>query len=324
MSSESVDRSDDLRIAMIVSSFLACTLHTIGFWALWNVKHKNIFIAIERLYLLNLSVAENIHSSFLALSNFLFLYKYDEAGRYMFICGFGGAFVWYMSVLIMFTFDRFLSLYLNVRYTFWLNKTKTLVILVICFGFGVFADALLIYFAKKDFEQTLKVISVYLWVPFDGIFILVAISTYIYILVCIKRQRREDITKVLATKYNRETENASLNVGRRKSSNLLPESEKYLTWKSFIVPLLLISSFLLLIGIPDNIFFWSFILKKKLHPLFEPVTFILYPTGISADAIIYTLCPKNMRQFLMRKFKKLFCRNHNSDVKLDSNEYTRI
>ena len=79
MSSESVDRSDDLRIAMIVSSFLACTLHTIGFWALWNVKHKNIFIAIERLYLLNLSVAENIHSSFLALSNILFLYKYDEA-----------------------------------------------------------------------------------------------------------------------------------------------------------------------------------------------------------------------------------------------------
>ena len=318
--------SDGLRIAMIASSFLACTLHTIGFWALWNVKHKNTFIAIERLYLLHLSVAENIHSSFLALANFLFLYKYDEAGRYMFIFGFGGAFVWYMCVLIMLTFDRFLSLYLNVHYTLWLNEKKTKVILGICFGLGVLANTLLIYFSEKDFEQTLKVISLYLWVPLDDIFISVAIVTYIYILVRIKRERRENIKKVLATKYYRETENKNINVGRRKSSNLLLKSDKYLTWKSYIIPLLLILTFLVFIGIPDNIYFWSFILNKKLHPLFEPITFILYPTGISADAIIYTLCPKNMRQFLMRKFKKFFCRNHNSDVKLNSDrsEYTRI
>ena len=122
----------------------------------------------------------------------------------------------------------------------------------------------------------------------DDVFILVAIGTYIYILGRIKRQQKEDIKKILTTKYNRKTENTSTNVGRRKSSNLLLKSEKYLTWKSYIVPLLLILTFLVFIGIPDNIYFWSFILKKKLHPLFEPITFILYPTGISADAIIYT------------------------------------
>ena len=165
--------------------------------------------------------------------------------------------------------------------------------------------------------------SVYLWVPFDDVFILVAIVTYIYIFVSIKRKQRENITGILAS-YNRETENININVGRRKSSNLSLKSEKYLTWKSYIVPLLLISTFLVFIGIPDNVYFCFFILNKKLPPWFEPITFILYPIGISADAIIYTLCPKNMRQFLMRKFKKLFYRNHNSDVKLDSNEYTRI
>ena len=196
-------------------------------------------------------------------------------------------------------------------------------ILGICFGFGFLADILLFCFLENDYEQTLTVMSVYLWVPFDDVFILVAIVTYIYIFVSIKRKQRENITGILAS-YNRETENININVGRRKSSILSLKSEKYLTWKSYIVPLLLISTFLVFIGIPDNVYFCFFILNKKLPPWFEPITFILYPIGIIADAFIYTLCPKFMRQFLMKKFKKLFCRNHNSDVKLDRHEYIRI
>ena len=193
MSIASDETSDDLRIAMIVISFVTIILHTIGSLALWNVKHKNPFIAIERLYLLNFSVAENIHSFFLALTNFLFLIKHNEAGRYTFIFGYSGAFVWYMCVLIMLTFDRFLSLYLNVRYTLWLNEKKTKVILGICFGFGVLADILFLCFVENNFEQTLTVMSVYLWVPFDDVFILVAIVTYIYIFVSIKRKQRENV-----------------------------------------------------------------------------------------------------------------------------------
>ena len=112
----------------------------------------------------------------------------------------------------MLTFDRFLSLYLNVRYTLWLNEKKTKVILGICFGFGVLADILFFCFLENNFEQTLTVMSVYLWVPFDDVFILVAIVTYIYIFVSIKRKQRENITGILAS-YNRETENININVG---------------------------------------------------------------------------------------------------------------
>ena len=309
MALTSASLMNDLRIAMIVMGFLACALHTIGFWALWNVKHENPYIAIERLYLLNLSVAENIHSAFLALSYFFFWYRYDEVGRHMFIFGLGGAFVWYMAILIMFTFDRFLALYLKESYTTLIDKRKVIIILRISFGLGLLAAILLIYFERKrDFEQTLVVIALYVWIPFDYIFILTSVTTYIYFAVRIRRS--EVITKISINDF--ETDN-----GRTE------KNEEFLTWKSNTVPLLLILTFVVFIGIPDNIHFWSFILKKELPALFESISFILYPTGIAADAIIYILCPKNMRQFLMRKLRELFRCHQTNDIKVGSNRISR-
>ena len=88
--------------------------------------------------------------------------------------------------------------------------------------------------------------------------------------------------------------------------------------------LVLILTFVVFIGIPDNIHFWSYILKKKLPVLFEPISFILYPTGIAADAIIYILCPKNMRQFLIRKMREQLFRCHQtSDITVSSNRISR-
>ena len=301
-----------LRVAKIALSAVACVLHTIGFWALWNVKQNNPFMAAQRLYLLNLSVAENIHSLFFALFNLFFLLGYRELGRYMFICGGGGAFVWYITIMIMLTVDRFLTVYLNVRYISMWNKKKTKVVFRICFGLAFSVNLMLILYLK-DFEQSLRMIVLFLWFPFDNIFTLTAVITYTYIMVSI--MRRKDALRaasVPSTKRMESNSTSSLDNNNkdeqgRKSSlySSVSLSTPTWTWKTFIVPLFLILVFVFFFGLPDSTYFWFFILGKDLPPWLSVVSFSLYPTGFGLDAIIYIWCSKDVRRFLMKKLS--FC-----------------
>ena len=84
----------------------------------------------------------------------------------------------------MFAVNRFLLIYFNVRYiTLFDIKKLTKVNLGICFGIGVFANALVIYFLEKDLEKTLKFNSVYSWLGIPGNKMLNIIMIYIPILI---------------------------------------------------------------------------------------------------------------------------------------------
>ena len=163
-----------------VSSIMIWVLNVSAFWRLWHFKHENIFIVNEQLYYLNLYATMCIHSTLVIFSNLLFLCKYNEMGRLMFICG-GGAFVWYISSLVVFILNRFLAIHFNIRYIPWLDKRKAKVAIGICFGLGVLGNVLLIYFLDEDFENNYESNSVYLWVSMDYIFILICVIIHIFI-----------------------------------------------------------------------------------------------------------------------------------------------
>ena len=146
-------------------------------WDLWNFKYENAFIACETLYFLNLLVANITHLVSRKLSLLLFLQKYNELVRYIFICRVG-AFVWFKLIMIMLAINRCLSIYLNVRYITLFDIRKIAkVVLGVCFGIGVFTSTLLNYFYDK--EKTLYIISCF---PLNEILILIYIyvATYNY------------------------------------------------------------------------------------------------------------------------------------------------
>ena len=308
------------QVAKVVLSIVACTLHSIGFWALWKVKQRNPFKVAQRLYLMNLSVAENVHSLFLALYNLLFLLEHDKAGFYMFICGGGGAFFWYMSVLIWLTLDRFLAVHLEIRYiTVW-GKSKTKVVLQICFWVAVGINILLCLY-MKNFEQSLELISYYLWFPVDNFFILAAFGTYAYIMVRITKRKDAFLASSTPKLGRSSTTNPTpSNVleydhkavySREKSPNSTndsnPENSVHgipkFSWKTFLVPSLLILTFVIFIALPDNTYFCLFKLHKDVPAWFKNASFIAYPIGIALDAVIYILFTKDIRSFFMKKLK---------------------
>ena len=141
-------------------------------WDLRNFKYENAFIACERLYHLNLFVASTIYLASKKLLRLLFLRKYKEMSRYMFIFHVG-TFVWFKLILIMLVINRCLSIYLNVRYITLFDIRKiTKVVLAVCFGIGVLTSILLNYFIKIS----TNIISF----PFDEILIFILIYVAIY------------------------------------------------------------------------------------------------------------------------------------------------
>ena len=305
--------AEPIYILKVLLSFIASFLHCVGFWALWNVKQTNPFLITQRLYLLHLSLSENCHSFFLGL--YLILSKYDKPkwANYAFICSAGGAFIWYLSIMIMLTVDRFLTVFLNVRYLAVWNIRKTKRVLVVCFLVG-FALNLLFLVTIPTFEKSMKLFSVYLWFLVDNIFILIAILTYIYIFRRVYKPSREigdnkESVKSRAwtvTSNNNEAFETVVISGdpeRRSAASVsyIPDNKPKFPMRTFLIPLSLITTFVVFIGFPDNTYFWYFVLNKERPPVMESLFFILYPMGIMSDAIIYVLFAKDVRTFLFTK-----------------------
>ena len=302
-------------VLKVFLSFIASFLHCVGFWALWNVKQTNPYLITQRLYLLHLSLSENVHSLFLALHFILRIYDQPKWANYAFICFGGGAFIWYLSIMIMLTIDRFLTVYLNVRYLVVWNVQKTKRVLIACFLIA-FIFNIIFLVTLPTFTQALESLAIYAWFPVDNIFTLIAILTYIYIFRRVYKPPKKGCdgksntieSRAYTVSRNNEAFATVVISGdplsRSAKSSSLPKiaiSKPKFPTRTFVIPLLLISTFIVFIGFPDNTYFWYFILDKEVPPALDTLFFIFYPTGIMSDAIIYVLFAKDVRAFLFRK-----------------------
>ena len=113
---------------------VASILHSFGFFVLWRVKQKNPYLATQRLYLMHLSISENIYSIFYGLF-FVFDLTFENSTwkTVIYIIAGGGAYVWYLLILIMLTIDRFLTVYFNIRYIAVWSIRKAKQVLALCF-----------------------------------------------------------------------------------------------------------------------------------------------------------------------------------------------
>eukprot|EP00111_Clytia_hemisphaerica_P000810 TCONS_00002369-protein len=119
----------DWNVLRLSLSIIASLMHTFGFIVLWNVKQTNPYIVMQRFYLLNLSVAENVHAIFLAHYYGFKLVGNERWMNFMMICSGGGSFIWFLLILIVLTVDRFFTVYLNLRYLKHKTNRRTKIVL---------------------------------------------------------------------------------------------------------------------------------------------------------------------------------------------------
>ena len=169
----------DWNVLRLVLSVIAAVLHTFGFFVLWHVKQHNPYLITQRLYLIQLSVSENAHSIFLAHYYAFKIIGNDVWKNYMMICC-GGTFLWFLSVLIMLTLDRFCTVYLHTRYLSFWTRRRTKMVLLACFIVSATAN-LIFLLTLPDLDTTLTVFSTFLWFPLEVFFIVLLTSIYAYI-----------------------------------------------------------------------------------------------------------------------------------------------
>ena len=309
---------------------VACVLHSFGFYILWKVKQKNPYLATQRLYLMHLRVGENIYSIFYGLY-FVFdqTIDNDALSTAIYIMAGGGAYVWYLLVLIMLTFDRFLTVYYNIHYiTVW-SVRKTKQVLAVCF-FGSLTASIFFVVYLQNLKEAFVFLALYVWIPVDYIFIVVSVSTYIYIYWRVVKQRNKVTMESLneqnieiSTVSNQDSTSSSNNNSNNnnvknnnhnqnsRSSNIdnsdnntannnnnnITLHQKGVPRKSFLVPILLITTFVIFISLPDTITFVYMVAKVK-QPVFLELTFyILYPLGLISDALIYIILSKDVANY---------------------------
>eukprot|EP00111_Clytia_hemisphaerica_P000809 TCONS_00002368-protein len=171
----------DWNVLRLSLSIIASLLHTFGFIVLWNVKQTNPYLVMQRFYLLNLSVAENVHAIFLAHYYGFKLVGNERWMNFMMICSGGGSFIWFLLILIVLTVDRFFTVYLNLRYLKHKTNRRTKIVLLICFLISLILNVIFLI-TLPNLDRTLTVFAMYIWFPLEVFFIFFLVIIYAYII----------------------------------------------------------------------------------------------------------------------------------------------
>ena len=306
-------------ILQITLYIIATILHAIGLWLLSFIKHSPTFGSIQRLFFINISTCD-ILGCILSISSKIaeiVAPEWSKQESIMHRISISGMYIWYIGLMTLLTMDRFLSVYLNLRYHMVCTLRRAKWILSLLFIFSVTCTSVCLNIGTTIQVET---VMVHAWLVLDGVFLCVALLTYIYFFRKIKSNRRRESATLpppyregLLTRQTSPIIDSKQQQRQGRTRKISTKIKKTITSlkRSFFTPSLLIGNFIMFWLLPDQIFFWLNMMHKRLvSPLLIGVLLNLYPFGILLDAIIYIFFQREILSLLRKKIQKLrqiFC-----------------
>ena len=268
-----------LLIAQTIFSVIAIILHGLG---LYLLHRPNPIEVNQKLYLGNMSILEILMILFQNITIYLDTFNRNPVFQeYALWILFAVGFSW-NNVLIMLTFDRFLQVYLNIKYTLYITERRTRCIIFSCYLIGIY------------FGLTLVLVNVLLhigfWIarscfyPMYGSLVVIMFAvTYLYIYKEIRKMSH----RVQSTNHR---------INRQRRGIFIP----------FWIILTYISSIL----IPGIAFAFAFDTLNSIRYM-SYIWRFFWIVGFIADALIYTLFNEPIKKIFLRLInrKKVFLRN---------------
>ena len=175
---------------LITGRLLVAVLHGVGLFLLLKCKSD---LPNQRLLLINLAIVEMFTGFFGALKLVLMITGYFSA-RVRLVERFIGTLLYtrIRFAVLHIIMDRFLEIYLNLRYPLHMNIAKMKILSVCLWVIGIiFATINTILMYSKGMNMTRKFFEFTL-VTFDIIIVVTAISTYVFYFLKAKRVRRSE------------------------------------------------------------------------------------------------------------------------------------
>ena len=202
-------------------------------------------------------------------------------------------YVMYISIMTFITVDRFLEIYLNIKYSvIWSSKkTRTVLIIAFCISFTLMILTLLIGTRNPRF------FFIYHFLPIsNSIFLIVASVIYLCITKQILKHRRN--TKKLQQQL-------------RENNKTFYQKKSYNRFKIY-VPALIIVTFIFFMISPNFISLLNRQTRIVKLDVEKNIINILIPIGFIADAILFFFNLKAVRAALERMINRrkaaLLCR----------------
>lgn len=288
--------------------FLTITLHLFGLFLLRNVKASQNFHEIQRYLLIQLSLYELVCGlSFLVEDVIILLIDYNGSSNTVLLAKVKlvlvtiinlPSFILFVTIMLFITIDRFLYVYLNIRYPLVCRLRKIKIIFGVWQMTLVLLALLIIIFHQH--ASSFNTVAKFMWPIGDVLFLAVSIGTYSYVFMKIRKNRKIDTQ--ISSRVNSEGRNElQLNCETQFSRDIVRKNS---LMKPFFMLGLLILSFSVFIIIPDEVVFWHLLLNLKINEDLNSIMTIVFKLGYFSDAFIYIFLQKEIlkraKTFLVR------------------------
>jgi len=280
----------------IVLYFLAMCLHVFSFCTIHKTRDDLVFTETQRLYLMNLSAVEFTLSIVYITDRTLKGYFDLPKTRFVlhivkdgFLC------VWYILVMALVTIDRFLAVYLNLRYSLLWSPKKAKISIAVAFCMALGVTTILNCFVADITEFNMrKAYSVVNMPPvLDILFSVLTCLTYGYLFHRIRKYRGN------VKPYRQSTISSSTSSAIDiKQTNIKKIKRK------FYLSTLLIVTFVLFWMVPNGIHYQYYKDSKAIPFRFHFFVDLLYPIALISDAFIYIFSLPSIRRQISRFYRE--------------------
>jgi len=278
-------------------------LHLFGLYLLYTVRELDS-ADDQRLYLKHLSIVELLFCIGKILHRCLAIHGHDDLAYKAWILQTSLLFTVYTLIMILVTLDRFLAIYLNIKYKLYVTKLRINLCVGACWILSG-AVSLSCYWgtSRADVDY---VIVVYIWPAEEFLFISVACPVYFYIFVRLHENRRKT-TKTLKALQNVDKVHLTLQPSnsaskRWRTRDAIVRKVK----KNLFIPTLLIATFVLFWIVPDQMEFFSHIKGVTHSPDVYFFINLSYILAVCSDALIYTFGIPSIKKYVLnwRKWQR--------------------
>ena len=262
---------DWILLSAIILDLVVVFVHVIAIRMLIIAKINNVR-GSQRLLLLVLCVTELTFSILDINNKGLRLLEYTQYRHIWWMFSISSAVIMYIFVMTLITLDRFMDIYLNIKYDLHWYAKKTKILLTVAFVLSLLSGIPAVIVGLEDPCKVFKFLSLYVYPILEGVFVIIASLTYFYIIKQVQKHRK--ISKKIKKQL--------------RENHIIPFQKPSRNRFRIYVPTLIIITFILFTIGPNVIKFFYFLNIIQSHYI-SHIAYLLIPVGFIADPLIYIL-----------------------------------
>ena len=170
------DRHTELTTFAVVY-IMPVLMHLIGLYLLFTTKVTNLAIN-QKYYIISMSGTELCICTLKIAHRIFSIYGFDSVAFKLWTLQTSGCFLCYILSMILLTVDRFLEVYLNIKYPLWLTERVSKIL--ISSSWVVSALFAVGFIIQEDMDKVRYSIIVYFWPISELTFLFIAILVYVF------------------------------------------------------------------------------------------------------------------------------------------------